>query len=225
MSMDTELSAEHHSKNNKPHLTQHDTLIYVGDPMCSWCYGFSPELDQIKAAFPDLPFEMVMGGLRAGGNETMMELGEFLHHHWIDVQKASGQPFNFAILSQSTVTYDTEPACRATIIVRDMMPEQTYAYFKEIQKGFYFYNNLPNDIDSYLQPAMKLGIDHNLFVTRYNSQEAKMAAYEDFELAQKMGVQGFPALILKSGDKYYKITDGYQKASVCIAKITKAVGR
>ncbi|MBK9151344.1 MAG: hypothetical protein IPM26_10245 [Saprospiraceae bacterium] len=24
-----------------------DTLIYVGDPMCSWCYGFSPKVDKL----------------------------------------------------------------------------------------------------------------------------------------------------------------------------------
>ena len=30
---------------------QRDTLIYIGDPMCSWCYGFAPEMDKILEAF------------------------------------------------------------------------------------------------------------------------------------------------------------------------------
>lgn len=24
-------------------------LVYVGDPMCSWCYGFGPRLDALLA--------------------------------------------------------------------------------------------------------------------------------------------------------------------------------
>lgn len=24
-------------------------VIYVGDPMCSWCYGIAPELDKLKS--------------------------------------------------------------------------------------------------------------------------------------------------------------------------------
>lgn len=28
--------------NNKP------ALIYIGDPLCSWCYGIAPELDKLK---------------------------------------------------------------------------------------------------------------------------------------------------------------------------------
>ncbi len=42
-------------------------LIYFSDPMCSWCYGFSPVIDDIRRAFGRaLPIRVVMGGLRPG---------------------------------------------------------------------------------------------------------------------------------------------------------------
>ena len=42
-------------------------LIYFADPMCSWCYGFSPVIAQIRQTFGRaLPIEVVMGGLRPG---------------------------------------------------------------------------------------------------------------------------------------------------------------
>ena len=41
------------------------TLIYFGDPMCSWCYGFSDELnDALNLLSDQVDFELVMGGLR-----------------------------------------------------------------------------------------------------------------------------------------------------------------
>ena len=38
------------------------TLIYIGDPMCSWCYGFGHEIeDVITELGENVQLEMVMG--------------------------------------------------------------------------------------------------------------------------------------------------------------------
>lgn len=46
-------------------------LIYVGDPMCSWCYGFGKELSALVAHVPDLNLEIVVGGSRAGATDIL----------------------------------------------------------------------------------------------------------------------------------------------------------
>ena len=43
-------------------------LLYFADPMCSWCYGFGPELDGLLRERADLRVQLVMGGLRAYHN-------------------------------------------------------------------------------------------------------------------------------------------------------------
>jgi putative protein-disulfide isomerase len=60
---------------------QNLVIIYVGDPMCSWCYGFAPEITELKEKLTDYEFKLVLGGLRPGGTETNADLGEFLAHH------------------------------------------------------------------------------------------------------------------------------------------------
>jgi len=191
---------------------QKDTIIYIGDPMCSWCYGFSPELDKIKASFPNTTFEMVMGGLRAGGTETMLELKDFLKDHWKEVQRASGRPFNYSILSQNEVLYDTEMACRAVIVAGQLKPEIKYEYFKAVQESFYFHNNLPNDLDTYVNLAERFGINPHQFHIKLDARQSKMDAYSEFELASKMGIQGFPSMVAKIDRKSTLVTNGFQKA-------------
>lgn len=191
---------------------QKDTLIYIGDPMCSWCYGFSPELDKVIKAFPETSFEIVMGGLRPGGTEKMKDLRDFLNEHWTEVHRASGQRFNFAILKKSDITYDTEPACRAVILAGKINPPIKYEYFKAVQESFYIHNNLPNDDDTYVQIAARLGLDPELFHQRFRKSQAKMDAYSDFDLAASLGVHSFPALIAKIDGKLYIVSNGYQKA-------------
>ena len=106
-------------------------LIYVGDPMCSWCYGISEELSKTIDHYQDrLELEIIMGGLRAGGGETWnTSFKDFLRHHWEDVGIKSGQPFKFDLLDRTEFDYDTEPACRAIVVIENISPEKMFPNF------------------------------------------------------------------------------------------------
>ena len=47
-------------------------FVYVGDPMCSWCWGFAPALEQLERRY-GLPLKVVMGGLRTGPQAELMD--------------------------------------------------------------------------------------------------------------------------------------------------------
>jgi putative protein-disulfide isomerase len=191
-------------------------LIYIGDPMCSWCYGFSPELDKIKDSFPDIKFTMVMGGLRAGGDEGMDELRGFLTEHWKEVEKTSGQKFNHAILKTKGFTYDTEPACKAVTLIRNLYPQSEYHFFKLLQKAFYVDNQSPLDVNTYLSIMEHLKLDTKVFHKEIFKDKAKDIVNADFQYSQNLGVTGFPTLIMKVENKYYRLTSGYAKAEKII---------
>ena len=49
-------------------------LIYVADPMCSWCYGFGKTLSDLQgtpAAGEQFALTLVMGGLRPYTTQPM----------------------------------------------------------------------------------------------------------------------------------------------------------
>src|SRR5471030_2068591 len=86
-------------------------LIYFSDPMCSWCYGFSPVIEDIRRTFGRaLPIRVVMGGLRPGTETPMTEEAELeIADHWTHVHEATGLPFNGAGMSRPGFVYDTVP--------------------------------------------------------------------------------------------------------------------
>ena len=90
-------------------------LIYFADPMCSWCYGFSPVMEDIRRAFGRaLPVRLVMGGLRPGTETPMtQEAKDSLRGHWTHITEATGLPFGGAVLDDPGFLYDTDPAARA----------------------------------------------------------------------------------------------------------------
>ena len=78
-----------------PMQAQQDTLFYIGDPMCSWCYGFSSQLDEVKENLPEnVQLQLIMGGLRANGTQKMPELKDFLRKHWEEIWRIDRTTFS-----------------------------------------------------------------------------------------------------------------------------------
>ena len=197
-------------------------LIYVGDPMCSWCYGVAPELSKVMEHYDDqLNYELIMGGLRPYNTQMMIELKEFLTHHWEDVHKRSGQNFNYKILDSNNITYDTEPPSRACVVVRKIAPEKEISFFKKAQSAFYQDNKNMHLVESYHSILDELTIDYEQFKKLFESKKMKEAIKMDFQKAQDMGVRGFPTLLLEYNGQLHLLANGYSTSDKIIQRIEK----
>jgi putative protein-disulfide isomerase len=178
------------------------SLLYVADPLCSWCYGFAPSLAAVHARWPQLPIELVLGGLRVEGEPLDARLRGLLQHHWDEVARRSGQPFVPDALQREGWRYTTEPACWAVVTVRDLAqaedpaaaPAQTLAMFHAIQIAFYAEGRDATDAELLADVAQRIGIDRARFESAFAGAEMRARAQQDFGAAQRLGIRGFPAL-------------------------------
>lgn len=196
-------------------------IIYIADPMCSWCYGFAPEITKVKASLPDHGFEIVLGGLRPGGSETMADLGDFLEKHWKDMSERTGQPINYDIIQNKTFVLDTEPACRAVVTARKLDPSLALPFFKETQSAFYVANDDMCAEDTFVSIATKMGLDGLAFKMHFNSEEIKYETQNDFQLAAEMGIQGFPSVVIRHKGQFYLASNGYRTADELLEVIAQ----
>ena len=175
-------------------------LIYVGDPMCSWCWGFAPEIESLAT---ELPVEVVVGGLRPGPMAQPLDerMAGTLRHHWEEIAERTGQPFDTSFLDRRDGwIYDTEPAALAVTQVREDRPEDTLAYFNDIQLAFYGRGEDVTDLKVLAGLAAYHGLDADRFRTDIESETAKKRAWEDFSRARNWGINGFPTLVGELGD-------------------------
>jgi putative protein-disulfide isomerase len=192
-------------------------LIYVADPMCSWCYGFAPELSKVKAHFGDsLKMNPLMGGLRAFGKEEIQGMESFLKGHWDAVKERTGQPFQYDILKDATFIYDTEPSCRAVVTMRHFDPEKAFGFFKEVQSLFYYENKDVRKGKTYYKAAEQFGVKPSDFQAAFDSDEIKQATLLDFQTSRDLGVNSFPTTVFKYKEKLYLVAKGYSEASQVI---------
>lgn len=195
-------------------------LIYVGDPMCSWCYGIAPEITKVRDNYKDrFEYELIMGGLRPYNTQTMVEIKDFLKHHWEEVNEKSGQEFSYDILDRDDISYDTEPPSRASVVVRKLAPEKEMSFFKKVQASFYKDNKNLHLSESYRSSLDELGIDFSKFDALFESEDMKNEVKLDFQKAQQIGVRSFPTMILEYKEQLYLVANGYSTSEKMIARI------
>ncbi|NPT54726.1 DsbA family protein [Paraburkholderia elongata] len=197
-------------------------LIFVGDPMCSWCYGFSKEMASIVENMPELDVQIVMGGLAAGSKQVLDEAGkQFRLTHWSRVEQMSGAEFNReALLARKNFVYDTEPVCRAVVTARMMQPSANLLkIFRAFQRAFYVDGLDTTDgmvlaeigAAALRQSGFSVAVEE--FFELWSSDEAIQAAAADFALTQKLGVSGFPTLFVEWNGKRGRLGSGYMRAA------------
>lgn len=193
-------------------------VYYVGDPMCSWCWGMSPVIEALAVHCAELGigFRLVMGGLRAGGGDPWnAAFRGFLRQEWTHIAAQTGQPFGFHLLERPAFTYDTEPACRAVVTARGLFgaePEarrRELAFFSSVQRKFYVEGEDPKDAAFYHDICSASGLDPARFATNFSGPEAIAATQREFRLARQLGVRGFPSVLLQTEAGVKEISVGY----------------
>jgi putative protein-disulfide isomerase len=200
-------------------------LIYVADPMCSWCYGFGPELQGLLNAFPEQPLHLVLGGLRAYSTRVMDATSrETLAHHWEQVERASGLPFDRGLLARDDFVYDTEPACRAVVTARSLEPGLAWPMFHAVQRAFYAQARDVTRTEALIEVYMDVCRERTAspsapdFARSLVSDAMRSATRADFQRALEWEVQGFPTLFAEHGGHYALLAHGYTKAAELIER-------
>jgi len=198
-------------------------LWYFADPMCSWCWGFSPVIEAMREAYHErLKIALVLGGLRPGTHTPMTAAArEEILHHWHQVHARSGQPFQFDGALPDGFIYDTEPASRAVVTAGGLDPTQIFGMFKAIQTAFYAEGRDVTQTAVLAELAPDSASTPAAFLHAFDSDAARAKTQAHFAQSRKAGVRGFPALILQRGEQIDRITDGYQPLDAICAELDR----
>ncbi|MBC5773442.1 DsbA family protein [Pontibacter sp. KCTC 32443] len=186
-------------------------LIYVMDPMCSWCYGFAPVLHRIKEEQEGkLNFKLVLGGLRANTAPMEAEDVQKTRQHWQDVEQVTAQPFDYSFFEREDFIYNTEPACRAVITMRYLKPEAELEMAEKIQSAFYAGNNDVTNEVVLAEIATTFGIEEEAFLEKFNTEDMKEKTQQDFVIARHLQAVAFPSVYLLNGNEVNVLSRGYR---------------
>ncbi len=200
----------HLNSESKPIEHKNNQLIYIGDPMCSWCYGMAPELKQLRQHYNEFDFVTVVGGLRPGGGDPWNDqMKDMIAHHWKSVHERSGQEFNYDLFTRDQFNYDTEPSCRAVVAARKWVGARDLDFLEAIQVRFYQHSEDPTQDQFYEIICENFNIPFDEFLKAFHSASTRERTMEEFRLNRSWGITGYPSLIMKHSDQLYLISRGY----------------
>ncbi len=190
-------------------------FVYVGDVMCSWCWGFAPVLDRLRKRF-GIPIRVVNGGLRPGPHAQLLdpEMASYLTGAWSKVEEATGQPFDPTWLAKRLEgppwKFDSELPAIAVTVMRRHSPEDALNFFCDLQHAFYARGADLTEPAAYRPLLARYPVDADRLHSELLTPEAQRAAWEDFQEARTMGVFGFPSLFIRQNGQLAAVARGYQ---------------
>ncbi len=197
-------------------------LIYIYDPMCSWCYAFNSSLQELQKDLPPtIRFSYLLGGLAPDSTEPMpIDLQNTIKQAWRRIEKTvPNVQFNYDFWKVNTPLRSTYPACRAILAAKKQGVEYETKLLFAIQTAYYQKARNPSLQDTLQSCAIEVGLDADSFIRDLNSQAINIELNKEIEFARSLDVTSYPSLCLIVNKKQFSIASDYLDHRTMIDKI------
>ena len=211
------LSAYNQVMNTSPDMP---ILYYVYDPMCSWCYCFTPIWQKLRERlFQELTIRYTLGGLAPDTTEPMSEsMRNYVISQWRKIETISNIRFNYDFWEKNTPMRSTYPACRAMIAVRMQQPNLEAKAYEILQHWYYQEAKNPSDFIVLQALAPLLGLNEEKFNQDLCNNELLEC---ELTIVNELAVNSFPSLVLHHKGNNTQISINYHDVWVIEQNIRK----
>jgi len=204
------------------------TLYYFHDPMCSWCWGFSNALRELRNGLNEnIHFKRILGGLAPDNSETMpAEMQQRIQNTWRRIESSiPGVTFNYDYWQKCQPRRSTYASCRAVIAARQQGKDFDEIMTKAIQNAYYAQARNTSLDSTLIEIAAEIRLDTSRFTQALNSDAVNSELHREILFSRDMDVDSFPSLILTIGDKAIPIALDYTNAENMLAGIERHLAR
>lgn len=190
-------------------------VYYVFDPLCGWCYGFSPVMVKLEEEFKDrADFKIVSGGMVLGPRVGPIgKVAPYISWAYKNVEDATGVKFGEGflkgVMEPGTMIFNSQMPCVAVTFVKNQKPSSAISFAHHLQKEIYFNGKDMNQPDSYAGLAEHFNLNFEELKSALNDSVWIVRTFEDFEYAQTLGVNGFPTVIYSDASEKTPLARGY----------------
>ncbi len=201
-------------------------LIYVHDPMCSWCWGFSDIYLQLVEQLPvNVEIVRLLGGLAPDTDEIMPESTRLMvQQNWQRIEQViPGTQFNYDFWTKCEPRRATYPACRAVIAAREQGAQYDFLMTRKIQKAYYQEARNPSENNCLIELAGELGLNKNRFAEALGAEQTQQLLLNEIASARSIGINSFPSLMLQHAGKIEQVLVNYTDVTTMLDQINTSL--
>lgn len=197
-------------------------LVYVFDAYCGWCHGFATTIREVATRHPDLPIEVISGGLFIG--DRRVPIGQFGYIDGANAQisEITGARFGPGyqhLIADGSFIMDSEAAARGFAALRSTTSHSPVELAELLQSAFYLDGHSLSDPGTYRRIADAAGFDADAVTSAFQDPASLDAAHADFARAARLGVSGFPTLLAVDGSDVTALARGNATADEVTTRI------
>ncbi|MBK3624185.1 DsbA family protein [Streptomyces sp. MBT49] len=186
-------------------------LIYVFDAYCGWSLGFSGTLREVLARHPELPVDVISGGLFTGERRVPMRGFAHIGSANAEIGRQTGARFGEPyrrLAAEGSFVMDSEAAARGLAALRHGAPDRAAEFAVALQRAFFHDGRSLSAPGTYRELAHAAGLDADRVVASFEGPAARAEAEADFARAAALGVGGFPTLLAIDGPRTVTLARG-----------------
>lgn len=206
-------------------------ILYVYDPLCGWCYGFTPVMQLLqKKYYNRYDFEIISGGMVTGSREgAITHIAPYISQAYKRVEDMTGIKFGEKFLQEllwdaKYIMSSVKPS-EALAAFKHFKPELAIDFAHDIQHAFYHDAKSLNVNSTYSELAAKYSIAISEFEKILSDNATKQLALQEFRIADSLKVQGFPAVFVIINNRATQISSGYTDISTLEKNLQRALKR
>ena len=189
-------------------------FIYIYDPLCGWCYGFTPVIQELQErSNGSMEFDILSGGMIVGDNRhTFSSMTAFIQREHTNVEAMTGVKFGHAFLEKllpSEEIMDSEKPSIALTVFKQYQPENAITFAHDMQVALNYQGQSLNNDSTYRLLIRKFSLPEDEFISRLQDEHYRYETHQEFQLVQNWGITGFPAAILDTGKQLYLCARGF----------------
>jgi len=199
------------------------TVSYLFDPLCGWCYGAAPVIQQLGQQ-ADIQLELLPTGLFSGGGRSMdAAFADFAWSNDLRIAKLTGQRFTEAyrsqVLGRHGSHFDSGPVTLALTAVSLIEPQRELDTLKTLQEARYVQGLDTCDMLVVERLLRDLGLTAAAVRLMSGDTELHQANTGRMKrargLMQAVGAQGVPALVVNGQDGNRLLSGNLLYGSLC----------
>ncbi|MDQ7908586.1 DsbA family protein [Phytohabitans sp. ZYX-F-186] len=179
-------------------------LTYVFDGYCAWSYGFAQTMVDIASAYPEIPVEVLCGGLYVGSARVPIRRLADVPGTNRRIAELTGAWFGDGyerLTADGSFVMNSTAAARGFAALRRAAPDRTVELAAALQEAFFVEGRSLAEPETHRWIAGEYGLDGEAVVAGFDHPWSLRAAEADFARVRRMGVAAFPTLLVTSGDR------------------------
>lgn len=177
------------------------TLYYVTDPICSHCWALEPVLKRFVEQYGHyFKFQTVMGGLLPSWNGFADKANGIggpsdVAGHWREVGVYARMPIDGNVWIQDPIQ-SSFPSSRVFKIIQQKDEQLADIYLRRAREAVFLFNQNIGDNQVLTNIVNAMNLDGTSIVKEADLSSGRELLDEDFKLSRKLGVRGFPTIIM-----------------------------